>query len=373
MPRAKLSVLPHLISELAGKVSSAASYAHPKGRLDTRVQTRYLHEITLERRYSPRKMDIVSALHSEEELQKVVSAYEGADTLTPFASAAAWSQRYAFWQAQNTHGDAFKTFNVAQFLDGLSTRVLARTVLYAYALPSTQAVMFQYGHSLPASAICVTDIQSQGKGRGDNQWDSPPGCLMFTLNCSLAKGESVPMVQYLGCLAIRQAVGLIPEYGSLDVRIKWPNDIYVNKSIKIGGILCQSVFRNGAFQISIGIGLNVDNAQPTTCLNALANTSVRREVLLARIVERFETLFLDFVENGFTPQMKKDYEAGWLHTGQVVHLQDKGGREAVIEGIGVNSGGCLVAIDKEDGSQYELYPDGNRLDFFSGLVSKKVA
>lgn len=53
-----------------------------------------------------------------------------------------------------------------------------------------------------------------------------------------------------------------------DVRIKWPNDIYANK-LKIGGILCQSVYRDGAFHVIIGAGLNVNNAEPTTCLAAL--------------------------------------------------------------------------------------------------------
>ena len=74
---------------------------------------------------------------------------------------------------------------------------------------------------------------------------------------------------------------------SLDVRIKWPNDIYANE-LKIGGILCQSVYREGAFHVIIGAGLNVNNAEPTTCLAALiqglegqgakAGTEISREV-----------------------------------------------------------------------------------------------
>lgn len=319
-------------------------------------------------------MDVVSSLLNEAELEQVKAAYEGSDPLSLFPSATLWAaKRRAFWESQNTHGDAFKAFDVKLYLDTLATSVVGRTVFYAYSLPSTQAVMFKYGQAVHPSAICVTDIQSQGKGRGSNEWDSPPGCLMFTLNCSLKKGEHVPMVQYLACMAIRQAVQVTEEYKQLDVRIKWPNDIYVDNSVKIGGILCQSVFRDGAFNISVGVGLNVDNGQPTTCLNKLAAAAVRREVLLARIVDKYEALFNEFVAHGFTQRMKEEYEAGWLHTGQEVSLEDKGGRKAKIEGISVASGGCLVAVDKTDGSRYELYPDGNRLDFFSGLVSKKVS
>lgn len=55
---------------------------------------------------------------------------------------------------------------------------------------------------------------------------------------------------------------------SLDIGIKWPNDIYANR-LKIGGIICQSVYRGGAFHVIIGVGLNVNNTEPTTCLSEL--------------------------------------------------------------------------------------------------------
>lgn len=53
---------------------------------------------------------------------------------------------------------------------------------------------------------------------------------------------------------------------SIDIRIKWPNDVY-SKGLKIGGILCHSTYRSKEFQVVIGVGLNLDNGQPTTCVN----------------------------------------------------------------------------------------------------------
>ena len=52
------------------------------------------------------------------------------------------------------------------------------------------------------------------------------------------------------------------------MRIKWPNDLYSN-GLKVGGILCQSVYREGAFHLVIGAGLNVSNKQPTTCIQTI--------------------------------------------------------------------------------------------------------
>ena len=54
----------------------------------------------------------------------------------------------------------------------------------------------------------------------------------------------------------------------IDVRIKWPNDVYGNR-LKIGGILCQSVYRDQAFHVVIGTGINLSNRHPTTCIDAL--------------------------------------------------------------------------------------------------------
>ena len=37
--------------------------------------------------------------------------------------------------------------------------------------------------------------------------------------------------------------------------------------MKIGGILCHSTYRSKEFQVVVGVGLNLDNSQPTTCVN----------------------------------------------------------------------------------------------------------
>lgn len=55
---------------------------------------------------------------------------------------------------------------------------------------------------------------------------------------------------------------------ALDVRIKWPNDLYAG-GLKLGGVLCHSVYRARAFATVTGVGLNLANREPTTCVDAL--------------------------------------------------------------------------------------------------------
>lgn len=60
----------------------------------------------------------------------------------------------------------------------------------------------------------------------------------------------------------------LPQGGSVDVRIKWPNDLYAGP-MKIGGVLCHSSYRDKLFYVIMGVGLNVTNREPTTCVDAL--------------------------------------------------------------------------------------------------------
>ena len=85
-------------------------------------------------------------------------------------------------------------------------------------------------------------------------------------------------------------------------------------------------------------------------------------------------------KEGFGP-FREAYYRAWVHTGQVVRVQDegKGGggggggsggglREVRIVGLADN--GYLSAVG--DDGMFELSPDGNSLDFLQGLIAKKV-
>ena len=39
--------------------------------------------------------------------------------------------------------------------------------------------------------------------------------------------------------------------------------------MKLGGVLCHSTYRQQEFHVVIGVGLNLDNSSPTTCINDL--------------------------------------------------------------------------------------------------------
>nr|BAD26236.1 putative holocarboxylase synthetase [Oryza sativa Japonica Group] len=223
---------------------------------------------------------------------------------------------------------------------------------------------------LPVGVVCVADVQFKGRGRSKNVWESPPGCLMFSFTSQMEDARKLPLMQYVVCLAMTEAIKELccaKGLSELDVKIKWPNDLYL-KGLKVGGILCTSSYQPKVYNICTGIGLNVDNEEPTTCLNAAlkemnANLpTLKREDILASFFNKFEVLFEIFTNEGFQA-LEEQYYNSWLHSGQKVVVQD--GPEAqhadsVVTIQGLTPAGYLYAIG-EDGKSYELHPDGNRV------------
>ncbi|XP_061357945.1 biotin--protein ligase 2-like isoform X1 [Gastrolobium bilobum] len=274
-----------------------------------------------------------------------------------------------------------ESFQVDSFMNSLSTNQFGKLLIWSPRLTSTHDVVSQNFCELPIGTVCVADVQTKGRGRSKNVWESPLGCLMFSFTLQMEDGRVVPLVQYVVSLAITEAIKDICNKNGLpciDVKIKWPNDLYLN-GLKIGGILCTSTYRSTKFNVSAGIGLNVNNEKPTTSLNTVLRElyvgayQFQREDVLAAFFNKFEKLYGLFVNQGF--QTLEDlYCKTWLHSGQRVVVQEKN-EDKVVEHVvtiqGLTSSGYLLAVG-DDNQMCELHPDGNSFDFFKGLVRRKL-
>jgi BirA family transcriptional regulator, biotin operon repressor / biotin---[acetyl-CoA-carboxylase] ligase len=104
--------------------------------------------------------------------------------------------------------------------------------------------------------------QSEGKGQGDNRWESEPGKnLTFTM--VLHPVFLGPEKQFFLNQAI--SLGILDYTGSLITAetnsLKWPNDIYAGNR-KLGGILINNFISGNHFETSIaGIGLNINQTE----------------------------------------------------------------------------------------------------------------
>ncbi|KAG5575505.1 hypothetical protein H5410_055639 [Solanum commersonii] len=240
----------------------------------------------------------------------------------------------------------------------------------SFILPNCRQLMIN-NSDLPVGTVCVADVQLKGRGRSSNLWQSPKGCLLFSFSIQMEDGRVVPHLQYVVCLAMTEAIKAIClEKGTphLDVRIKWPNDLYLG-GLKVGGILSTSVYRSKKFYVSAGVGLNVGNEKPTTCLNAALKRvnplshELKREDIIAAFFNKFENLYDVFLKQGFQA-LEELYYQTWLHSGQRVIVQDRSDdQDQFVENVvtiqGLTSSGYLLGIT-DDGQMCELHPDGNR-------------
>ncbi|KAJ0975797.1 hypothetical protein J5N97_017762 [Dioscorea zingiberensis] len=274
-----------------------------------------------------------------------------------------------------------QTIETNLYMDALSTNLFGRLLIWSPRLPSTHDLVSQNFCEIPLGAVCVTDLQFKGRGRSKNVWESPPGCVMFSFTLEMEDGRKLPLLQYIVSLAVTEAIKEVCRtkgLPDLDLRIKWPNDLYLN-GLKVGGILCTSTYRSKKFNVCAGVGLNLDNEKPTICLNrALKEMSadagqIKREDLLAAFFNKFEYLFEVFLDQGFQV-LEELYYKTWLHSGQKVVIEEKCDghiENSVVTIQGLTSSGYLLATDEEN-KKFELHPDGNSLDFFKGLVRRKL-
>jgi BirA family biotin operon repressor/biotin-[acetyl-CoA-carboxylase] ligase len=129
------------------------------------------------------------------------------------------------------------------------------------ALSSTNALaeeMLASGHP-PEGTMIVADTQTDGKGAGNNTWESETGKNLLAtiiLYPDFLPAEKQFLLNKCISLAVLNCIKYFAH--DSDVKIKWPNDIYVGNK-KIGGILIKNTISGQELQNCIvGIGLNIN-------------------------------------------------------------------------------------------------------------------
>ncbi|XP_012495552.1 PREDICTED: biotin--protein ligase isoform X1 [Propithecus coquereli] len=284
-----------------------------------------------------------------------------------------------------TDKEAFSSenFNLEIYRQNLQTKQFGKIILFAEVTPTTMSLldglMFEMPQEMGLIAIAVR--QTQGKGRGRNAWLSPVGCAISTLLISIPLrsqlGQRIPFVQHLMSLAVVEAVRSIPEYQDINLRVKWPNDIYYSDLMKIGGVLVNSTLMGETFYILIGCGFNVTNSNPTICINDLVAEynkqhkaelkPLRADYLIARAVTTLEKLIDTFQDQGPSGVLPLYYKY-WVHSGQQIHLGSAEG--PVVSIVGLDDSGFLQ-VHQEGGEVVTVHPDGNSFDMLRNLILPK--
>lgn len=165
----------------------------------------------------------------------------------------------------------------------------------------------------------------------------------------------------------------------LDIRLKWPNDIYVNGSTKIGGLVVNTEITGTTAICNVGIGFNLNNSVPTTCINDMItsfnmknNTNLpylEYECFFANVSNEIERL-LDIVQDGDFQYLYDLYYKLWLHSNAEIVIIDADGNKKLATIIGIDDYGYLL-VKQPNHEPESVHPDGNTFDILRGLISAK--
>lgn len=138
---------------------------------------------------------------------------------------------------------------------------------------NTWAARARRNKKLFAPAVVLTGRQTNGRGRGKNRFVSPPGVMTATF--VLPTHDSIPpnLVPLFAGLATRDA---IREVASIDIGLKWPNDLFYEDR-KLAGLLCERI--DGVDLVGIGMNVNLD-------LSDLPNSLREKSTSLSRLTSR---------------------------------------------------------------------------------------
>ncbi|XP_072379075.1 biotin--protein ligase isoform X1 [Diabrotica undecimpunctata] len=272
-------------------------------------------------------------------------------------------------------------FSTVTYFESLATEEIGRLVIYSDVITGSQILLEK---NLTHGIVVIPRQQTQGVGRSNNKWISSMGSALFSLQIIISLnsplGKALPLIQHLTMVAVVSAIKKAVGDSELDIGIKWPNDLYADKSVKIGGLIVNSNVQGDTVGIVIGCGVNLDNANPTTCINDLIRkrneakgTNLRPisyEVYFASVFNEFEKLFLT-IQEGNMDDFYDLYYQYWLHNNSDVTVQVSKDETEKMHIVGIDDFGFLKVRNCE-GEISTIHPDGNSFDMLQGLISRKM-
>jgi BirA family transcriptional regulator, biotin operon repressor / biotin---[acetyl-CoA-carboxylase] ligase len=162
--------------------------------------------------------------------------------------------------------------------------------------------------------VVITGSQTAGKGTDGSVWESERG-LNLTFSFILYPSFLAPGEQfYLNKAVSLGMADIVSEClpGRDDIRIKWPNDIYIGNH-KLAGTLIQNGVKGSVFDFSvIGIGLNVNqvsfrgDAPNPISLKMSTGQDFDLDKVLLKTLEKIENRY-DLLKKGMNEAMDIDY------------------------------------------------------------------
>lgn len=201
--------------------------------------------------------------------------------------------------------------------------------------------------------IVIAKHQEQGRGQRGTSWESEPN-KNLTLSLFLQPGFLPADEQFILNKVISLGVMELVASVCSDVKIKWPNDIYVGDK-KIAGILIENSVSGNKFQHSmVGIGINVNQEKFSSSLSKAVSLKIitgnefNLDKCLSQLCFFIEKRYLQ-LKSHRVGEIDKDYLNALYRFGEWVNGAYKG-ELLTIKVTGVTKNGKLI-LQKQDGKE----------------------
>lgn len=193
----------------------------------------------------------------------------------------------------------------------IRSRITQGNITVLPVIDSTNQYLLDRLNELHSGDACVAEYQQAGRGRRGRKWISPFGSnLYISMYWRLDQGPAA-------AIGLSLVIGIVMaevlrDLGADQVRVKWPNDLYLQDR-KLAGILVELTGKTGdAAQIVVGAGVNLmmrkaqaeDISQSWINLQE-AGVRIDRNMLAIRLVTELRTALKCFEQEGLAPFLSR--------------------------------------------------------------------
>lgn len=250
--------------------------------------------------------------------------------------------------------------------DFISSQITQGQVAVLPVIDSTNQYLLDRIGTLQSGDACVAEYQQAGRGRRGRKWFSPFGAnLYLSMYWRLEQGPAA-------AIGLSLVIGIVMaevlrDLGASQVRVKWPNDLYLQDR-KLAGILVELTGKTGdAAQIVIGAGINLAMRKvESDVINQgwinlqEAGIAIDRNTLAVRLINELRAALELFEQEGLPPYLSR-----WEKLDNFINRPVKliiGDKEIVGISRGIDTQGALL-----------LEQDGTTKAWMGGEISLRSA
>ncbi|MCC6370108.1 MAG: biotin--[acetyl-CoA-carboxylase] ligase [Bacteroidia bacterium] len=207
--------------------------------------------------------------------------------------------------------------------------------------------------NLPEGTLVYTAHQTNGKGQRGAVWKSEPAsnlALSLVLKPGFLELRNQYLLYQVAALACYDTIAALFNNSQFDIKIKWPNDILVNK-LKVAGVLIENNLQNNRVNWCIvGVGINVnqedfEDLPKASSIKQLTGILQNLDVALHLFCEQFERYYLALMAEKFD-WIKTAYLQRFFGLNQWMNFEINGNiKQLLVKGLG-QSGLLLLQDDK---------------------------